>query len=58
VARSLALEETEAAHRKEEAAVIPGLRLTCGRYAAADPSMSLLTSLEFIISDPAHQLAL
>jgi hypothetical protein len=51
-------EETEAAHRQEEEAVLSGLRIELRALCATDPGMSLLTAVEFITHDPAHRIAL
>jgi hypothetical protein len=51
-------EETEAAGRQEEEAMISGLEVELRALRATDPSMGLLTAVEYITSDPAAQIVL
>jgi hypothetical protein len=51
-------EETEAAGRQEEEALISGLEVELRALRATDPSMGLLTAVEYITSDPAAQIVL
>ena len=51
-------EEMDAAHRREEEAVISGLLFELQALCAADPGMSLLTAVEFATSDADQRFAL
>jgi hypothetical protein len=51
-------EEEDAAHRREEEAIVSGLQIELRAFQGTDPSMSLLTAVEFITHDPAHRVAL
>jgi hypothetical protein len=57
-ARKLKEEETEAARRQEEDAVISGLQIELQTLRATDLGMSLLTAVEYITPDPARRIAL
>jgi hypothetical protein len=57
-ARKRKQEETDAAHREEEEAVISGLQIELRAFQATDPSMSLLNAVEYITPDPARRIAL
>jgi hypothetical protein len=50
--------ETEAARRREEAAVKSALQVELRVLRSTDPGMSLLTAVEYITSDPAHRIGL
>ena len=51
-------EETEAAARQEEEAIISGLEVELRALRATDPGMSLLTAVEYITSDAGCQVVL
>jgi hypothetical protein len=51
-------EETEAAGRREKEAMISGLEVELRALRATDPSMSLLTAVEYITPEPATQIVL
>jgi hypothetical protein len=51
-------EETDAAHRQEEEALVSLLEDELRALCATDTGMSLLTAVEFITHDPAHRIAL
>ena len=51
-------EETEAAARQEEEAIISGLEVELRALRATDPGMSLLTAVEYITSDVGCQVVL
>ena len=51
-------EETEAAGRQGEEAIISGLEVELRALRATDPGMSLLTATEYITSDPAARIVL
>jgi hypothetical protein len=57
-ARKRKQEETDAAHRHEEEAVISALRVELQALCQTDPGMSLLTAVEYITSGPARRIAL
>jgi hypothetical protein len=56
-ARKRKQEETDAAHRHEEEAVLSGLEVELRALQASDPGMSLLTAVEYITPDPPHRIA-
>jgi hypothetical protein len=58
MARKRKQEETNAAHRREEEAVMSGLQVELRVLRSTDPRMSLLTAVEFTIFDPAQRMAL
>jgi hypothetical protein len=51
-------EEIEAAGRQEEEAMISGLEVELRALRATDPSMDLLTAVEYITPDPAARIVL
>jgi hypothetical protein len=51
-------EETEAAGRQEEEALISALEVELRALRATDPGMSLLTAVEYVTSDPGARIAL
>jgi hypothetical protein len=51
-------EQTEAAGRQEEEAIISGLKVELRALRSTDPDMSLLTAVEYITSDPAARIVL
>ena len=51
-------EETEAAHRQEEEAVLTGLLVELRMLRATDPGMGMLTAVEYVTADPGHRIAL
>jgi hypothetical protein len=57
-ARKRKQEETDAAHRQEEEAVISGLRVELQAFCQTDPGMSLLTAVEYITPDLGRRIAL
>jgi hypothetical protein len=57
-ARERKQDEEEATHRREEDAVISGLRYELQALRAADPGMTLFTAVEFVTSDPGRRVAL
>jgi hypothetical protein len=57
-ARKREQEETEAARRLEEDALVSLLEVELRALCATDTGMSLLTAVEFITHDPAHRIAL
>jgi hypothetical protein len=50
-------EETEAAGRREQEAMISGLEVELRALRATDPGMGLLTAVEYITSDPAARMS-
>jgi hypothetical protein len=57
-ARKRNQDDTEAAHRQEEGAVISGLEIELRAFQGTGPSMSLLNAVEYITPDPVRRLAL
>jgi hypothetical protein len=57
-ARKRKQEETDAAHRQEEDALVLLLEVELRALCATYTGMSLLTAVEFITHDPAHRIAL
>jgi hypothetical protein len=57
-ARKRKREETEAASRQEEEAMISGLEVELRALRATDPGMGLLTAVEYITSDPVARIVL
>jgi hypothetical protein len=57
-ARKRKHEEMEAAHRKEEDALVSRLRAEVIALRASDPTMGLHTAVEYVTPHPAHRLAL
>jgi hypothetical protein len=51
-------EEAEAARRREEGALVSVLQVELQMLRSSDPSMTLLTVVEFITPDPARRIAL
>jgi hypothetical protein len=51
-------EETEAAHRQEEEAVVTGLQVELQALRGNNPGMTLLTAVEFVTPDPGQRIAL
>jgi hypothetical protein len=51
-------EEADAAHRREEEALVFGLQVELRVLRSTDPGMTLLTAVEYITPDPAHRVAL
>jgi hypothetical protein len=56
-ARKRKQEETDAAHRHEEEALVSLLEVELRALCATDTGMSLLTAVEYITHDPAHRIA-
>jgi hypothetical protein len=57
-ARMREQEETKAARRQKEEALVSLLEVELQALCATDPGMSLLTAVEFITPDPGHRIAL
>jgi hypothetical protein len=57
-ARKRVLEETEAARRREEEALVTLLEIELRALRTTDPEMGLLTAVEYITSDPGRRVAL
>jgi hypothetical protein len=58
LARKREHEETAAAGRQEEEAVMSGLQVELRVLRDTDPGMSLLNAVEFITPDPGRRIAL
>jgi hypothetical protein len=58
VARKRKQQETDAAHRQEEEALVPLLEVELRTLCATDAGMSLLTAVEYSTPDPARRLSL
>jgi hypothetical protein len=57
-ARKREQEEAEAAHRRDEDAVMSRLQVELRALRATDPGMTLLMAVEYSTSNPAHRIAL